>query len=173
MTLSPSVRRVLLATLLVFTAYLLQVSILGPIGLPGAPPDLVLIVVAALALVFGPMGGSITGFGAGLLVDVLPPSDHLIGRYALVYCLAGYLVGMLREPARTSALASLLVVIAASVFSILAYAGIGVLLSDPRVTSQQLAGAVPLAVLYDAVVAAFLVPVVVALGRRTEPAPAY
>ena len=69
-----------------------------------------MLVVAAIALVLGPVGGAVTGFLAGLAADVLPPADHLIGRYALVFCLAGYLVGLVHDEARDSVLLSLVAV---------------------------------------------------------------
>ena len=39
----------------------------------GVAPDLVLLVVVALALSSGPMPGLITGFCAGLALDIAPP----------------------------------------------------------------------------------------------------
>ena len=53
-----------------------------------------LLAVVALALVNGSLTGLVAGFCAGLAADIVPPADHTIGRYALVYCLIGYLCGL-------------------------------------------------------------------------------
>ncbi|HEY5049267.1 MAG TPA: rod shape-determining protein MreD, partial [Acidothermaceae bacterium] len=87
------VPRAALIVVLVLLACVIDAVLLDPLNLPGSPPNLLVLVVAAIALVLGPVGGAVTGFLAGLAADVLPPADHLIGRYALVLCLAGYLVG--------------------------------------------------------------------------------
>jgi rod shape-determining protein MreD len=88
--------RILLSAVLVVVALVVQVSVFARLGLPGAVPDLLLLVVIGLALVYGPVGGCLVGFCAGLLADLAPPSDHAVGRYALVLCLLGYGAGLLR-----------------------------------------------------------------------------
>ncbi len=88
--------RVLLSAVLVLLGLVLQVSVLGQLQLPGATPDLLMLIVVGLALVYGPSGGCLVGFAAGLLADLAPPSDHAIGRFALVLCLVGYATGLLR-----------------------------------------------------------------------------
>ena len=37
------------------------------------------------------------GFAAGLVSDVLPPAAHLLGQYALVLCLIGFIAGRAPE----------------------------------------------------------------------------
>jgi len=88
--------RILLSVTLVVVALVVQVSVLARLQLPGAVPDLVLLTVVGLALVYGPVSGSLIGFGAGLLADLAPPADHAAGRYALVLCVIGYLAGLAR-----------------------------------------------------------------------------
>src|ERR671939_499815 len=90
------VNRILLSSTLVVVALVLQVSVLARLHLPGAVPDLLLLTVVGLALVYGHVGGSLVGFGAGLLADLAPPADHAAGRYALVLCVIGYLAGLAR-----------------------------------------------------------------------------
>lgn len=65
--------RTLLSVALVVVALVIQVSVLARLHLPGAVPDLVLLTVLALALVYGHVGGALVGFGAGLLSDLAPP----------------------------------------------------------------------------------------------------
>ena len=93
--------RVLTYGALVATALMLQLSVLDVLPLPGGiAPDLVLLVVVAIALTSGPLFGLVTGFAAGLALDLAPPASHAIGAYALVFCLIGYVCG--RRPARST-----------------------------------------------------------------------
>ncbi|NEE52067.1 rod shape-determining protein MreD, partial [Streptomyces sp. SID8455] len=90
------INRTLLSIALVVVALVVQVSVLARLQLPGAVPDLLLLTVLGLAFVYGPVSGSLIGFGAGLLADLAPPADHAAGRYALVLCVIGYLAGLVR-----------------------------------------------------------------------------
>ncbi|MEV8206678.1 rod shape-determining protein MreD, partial [Streptomyces sp. NPDC079189] len=57
--------RTLLSTALVVIALVVQVSVLARLQLPGAVPDLLLLVVLGLAFVYGHVAGALIGFGAG------------------------------------------------------------------------------------------------------------
>ncbi|WP_030058259.1 MULTISPECIES: rod shape-determining protein MreD [Streptomyces] len=153
---------------LILFGLILQVSVFGRLQLPGATPDILLLVVVGLAMVYGPTGGCLVGFSAGLLADVAPPSDHAIGRYALVLCLMGYAAGLLRpDHGRQRSVASaLLVVGAAAVASTLLYAMVGALVGDTAARHVGLVGLVISALLYDLLLAPFVVPLVMLLGRR-------
>lgn len=87
---------VLLATL---TALLVQVTVLPhfawQVGGLGVVPDVVLLVVVATALATDTRYGTLTGFFAGLLLDLAPPADHVAGRWALALMVVGYVVGRL------------------------------------------------------------------------------
>lgn len=65
--------RMLLSATLVVVALVIQVSVLARLQLPGAVPDLLLLTVVGLALVYGHVGGALIGFGAGLLADLARP----------------------------------------------------------------------------------------------------
>jgi rod shape-determining protein MreD len=164
-----SAPRVALTAVLVVVALALQVTFLSRLPLPGATPDLVLLVVVATALSGGPMVGLLTGFAAGLALDLVPPADHEVGRWALVLTVVGYLSGLARAESRRSAFVPLVVVAAAAVGSVLLYAGLGALLDDPNVTWSAVTGLLPTALVYDVVLSAFAVPAVLALSRRVEP----
>jgi rod shape-determining protein MreD len=165
------IKRVVLSAVLILLALVVQVSVLGRLQLPGATPDLLLLVVVGLALVWGPAAGCVAGFAAGLLADLAPPSDHAIGRYALVLCLMGYAAGLLRaEPGRQrSVLVPLLVVAGAAVVSTVLYAAVGALVGDTAARHVGLTGLVFSALLYDLLLAPFVVPVVMLLARRVDP----
>ncbi|MFK0253462.1 rod shape-determining protein MreD [Streptomyces sp. NPDC090445] len=165
--------RILLASTLVLVALVVQVSVLGRLQLPGAVPDLVLLTVVALALVYGHVGGALIGFAAGLLADLAPPADHAAGRYALVLCVIGYAAGLVRPDSGRfrSAWGPLLTVVAAAIGSTLLYAGVGALVGDTAARHVGLTGLLFTATLYDLLLAPFAVPFVMALARRAESDP--
>jgi rod shape-determining protein MreD len=164
--------RVLLSTLLVVTAAILQVTVVNRLPLPGAGPDLVLLVVIGLAVVAGPTAGASIGFGAGLLVDLLPPTATEFGRWALVFCVIGYLAGQIQVDARRSALIILGAVAGLAALSSLLFAGVGLLFGDPRITGELVVSTTVSSVLYDLLLAPFVIPGVMALARRTALNPA-
>ena len=162
--------RILLSATLIVVALVVQVSVLARLQLPGAVPDLVLLTVVALALAYGPVSGSLIGFSAGLLADLAPPADHAAGRYALVLCLIGYLVGLAKpENGRlSSATGPMAVVVVAAVGSTLLYAGVGALVGDTAARHVGLGFLLFTAAVYDLLLAPFTVPLIMALARRAE-----
>ncbi|MGW3626311.1 rod shape-determining protein MreD [Streptomyces sp. NPDC000880] len=165
--------RMLLSTTLVVVALVIQVSVLARLQLPGAVPDLLLLVVLGLALVYGHVAGAFIGFGAGLLADLAPPSDHAAGRYALVLCVIGYLAGLVRPDngQLKSATAPMVVVVAAAIGSTLLYAGVGALVGDTAARHVGLGSLLFTAAVYDLLLAPFTVPLIMALARRAENSP--
>ncbi|MGW2812496.1 rod shape-determining protein MreD [Streptomyces sp. NPDC001415] len=164
------VNRVLLSAALIVVALVVQVSVLARLQLPGAVPDLVLLTVLGLALVYGHLGGAFVGFGAGLLADLAPPADHAAGRYALVLCVIGYLAGLARPDhgrLRTAA-GPMLVVVGAAIGSTLLYALVGALVGDTAARHVGLPGLLFTAAIYDLLLAPFIVPLIMAIARRAE-----
>jgi rod shape-determining protein MreD len=160
------VRRLLLSVLLVLAAIVLQLTVLDRLPLPGdVSPDLVLLVVVALALSSGPMSGMITGFLAGLALDVAPPSDHLIGVYALVFCLVGYFCGRIAADLESTVLLPLAASAAGAAAGAALYAGLGILLGDADVTGPAVRHVLPETVLYDVLLSPFVL-YAVALASR-------
>ncbi|MGY0024016.1 rod shape-determining protein MreD [Streptomyces sp. cg35] len=162
--------RMLLSITLVVVALVVQVCILARLQLPGAVPDLLLLTVLGLALVYGHVGGALVGFGAGLLADLAPPADHAAGRYALVLCVIGYLAGLAKPDTGQlrSAAGPMLVVVGAAVGTTLLYAGVGALVGDTAARHVGLGSLLFTAALYDLLLAPFVVPGVMALARRAE-----
>jgi rod shape-determining protein MreD len=162
--------RMLLSATLVIVALVIQVSVLARLHLPGAVPDLLLLTVLGLALVYGHVGGALVGFGAGLLADLAPPADHAAGRYALVLCVIGYLAGLAKPDngRLRSATGPMAVVVAAAVGSTLLYAGVGALVGDTAARHVGLGNLLFTAALYDLLLAPFVVPGIMALARRAE-----
>jgi rod shape-determining protein MreD len=161
--------RNVVAAVITALALVLQVAVANRLPLPGAvTPDLVLLAVVALALLNGSLLGVITGFAAGLAADIVPPADHTIGRYALVYCLIGYICGLVADEMDRSSIVPFVAVGVGAVAGTVLYAGVGVLLDDPRATWPIISHIVPLAVLYDLLASPFVVWAVLRLTRRAD-----
>lgn len=158
--------RVGLAAAMVSLALVVQVTLLSRLPLPGATPDVVLLVVVGVALAYGPTFGLAAGFAAGLGVDLVPPADHEVGRWAFVLTVVGYLAGLARADTRRSAFLPMLVVALAAGGSVLLYAGLGALMDDPSVTWSAVSRLLPSAVAYEVVLSAFGLPVVLAAAQR-------
>ncbi|GGJ37534.1 rod shape-determining protein MreD [Streptomyces brasiliensis] len=164
------VNRILLSTALVVVALVIQVSVLARLHLPGAVPDILLLTVLGLAMVYGHVGGALVGFGAGLLADLAPPADHAAGRYALVLCVIGYLAGLIKpENGRIkSATGPMLVVVAAAIGATVLYALVGALVGDTTARHVGLGSLLFTAALYDLLLAPFVVPGIMFLARRAD-----
>jgi rod shape-determining protein MreD len=165
----PVVSFVVVAVTVVF-----QLTVVDRIAFPGGSgPDVVLIAVAALALASGPMSGLLTGFWGGLALDVAPPGSHFVGENALVFCLIGYLCGLLADlPSGDgapdqghTALFEILVTAAGAITGETLLALLGVMLSDPRVTWPAVTRVLPVAIAYDVLLCPFVLYAVAAALR--------
>ena len=159
-------QRFLLGAASVVTALLLQLTVIGRLPVPGAAPDLVLVLVVAFALAEGPMSGLVTGFLAGLLADAL--SVHELGRLALAYAVAGYVTGMLQDDTDRSTLQPFGAVLLGALAAVGVFAAEGILLADARISLHSIARALSSAVPYDVVLTPFVVPLVTGLVRRLD-----
>jgi rod shape-determining protein MreD len=154
---------------MVLAALVLQVGVFPEIAIDGVVPDVVLLVVVALALARGPEYAAVVGFFAGLLLDLAPPADHTAGRWALALVVVGYLAGLARRDARWSTTATIVVVAAGSFVGTSLFALSGLVLRDPGVSIDAVVQVLPVAVFYDLLLMPFVVPVVLAVLRRLEP----
>jgi rod shape-determining protein MreD len=157
-------RRVLVAVVLavaLFAAVVVQLTVVNRLPLPGAAePDLVLLLVTAIAVATSPVTGALAGFAGGLAVDTAPPVSHYAGEYALIFCLAGYAAARTvravwdttgeRDP-----VTSFTVMAVAAAAGEAGKAALGLLLSDPDVTGPVVSRVLPGAILYDLLLAPF------------------
>jgi rod shape-determining protein MreD len=164
-----TVRALAVGVLIVLTVTL-QVSIFSSLSVQGVVPDLALLVVIAAALVRGPDYAALVGFTAGLVLDLAPPADATAGRWALAFVVVGYLTGLARQEGEVSVLGTVAMVAAGAFIGTSIYALSGLVLGDPGVTVGAAFHVVPLTVLYDVLVTPLVVPLVVLLFRRLEPA---
>ncbi len=161
-------RRFLISGAVIAVALLAQLTFINRLTLPGgAGPDLVLLAVVALSLTGGPLAGVLTGFVAGLALDIAPPASHTIGQYALVFCLVGYGCGRLAGLGDASP--SLYVAISAAAVAVGAalHAVLGVMLSDPEVTWAAVRRVLPPTLIYDVILSPFVLYAVVRLNGWT------
>ena len=145
--------------LALLTAALLVVALLARRISP--VPDLLLVVVVALALTRGPVAGAAAGLAAGWLLDLAPPGATILGLTALTYAAAGALAGRARSEGPVRGHRVGLVTLVAAV------------VVQGTVAARALATNAPVDVVHlglgcllTATVAAVVVPLVVAGDRR-------
>src|SRR5450755_615669 len=150
-------RRTILSAAGVIAALVLQLTVVNRLPWPGgATPDLVLLVVVALGLYGSPAAGAVTGFLAGLGLDIAPPGSYLIGEYALVFCLVGYGCGRLRGLLGDSVWRSIGVAVLAAAAGEALVSAVGKLIGDPQVTWSAIRQALPVAIAYDVALMPFV-----------------
>ncbi len=151
-------RRLALSAGVVVVLLVLQLTLVDRLSLPGGgAPDLVLLVVVALGLTGGPVAGMLTGFWAGLALDVAPPASQVLGEHALVFCVVGYGCGRLSMATGRSAASSLGVAVVAAAAGEALYAAVGLMLGDPGVSWPAIRTVLPSSVLLDILVSPFVV----------------
>jgi rod shape-determining protein MreD len=155
--------------LLLLLAAVLQVSFFGFFTLDGVVPNLVLLVVVAVALARGPEVAVPLGFLGGLVLDLAPPADHVAGRWALALVLAAYVAGRVRQDASRSTLAALLTVAAASFLATSVFALTGMALGDTTVDPAAALRIIGVSVGYDLLLAPFVLPLVLRLLHVEQP----
>jgi rod shape-determining protein MreD len=165
-------RRAVLCTLAVATV-LLQVMFVDRLALPGSGvPDVALVLVVVLGLTRGPVTGMLTGFVAGLGLDLAPPGGYLIGESALIFCVIGYGCGRLSGRTDGSVprqLAAAVIAVGAGEAAQAAGALIAsaLIAGDAGLTLTAALRGLPVAVLYDVVLCAVLLSVTALTGRRS------
>ena len=161
--------RVALAATSVSLALALELSVVPRLHLPYAVPDLVLLVVLALAASWGTVRGAAYGFVLGLLQDIAPPSLSALGHRALVLAVVGALAGRAAREVRRSALRTSLLAGLYALGATLLNLLIGATLGDGTGLSRPgLVLALGATALYTAVATPFVVPGLAALARRVD-----
>jgi rod shape-determining protein MreD len=144
-----------------FAAVVVQLTVVNRLPLPGGTaPDLVLLLVAAVAVSTSPMIGLLTGFAGGLALDIAPPATHYAGEYALIFCLVGYFAARIAAAigattGERNPWVELGVMAAATAAGEAGKAGLGLLLSDPDVTDPAIRHVLPGAIAWDLLLTPF------------------
>ena len=89
------IRRIAVTAVIILAAYLLQCSVFPALEIGGIKPNLMLIITASFGFMRGPREGMFVGIASGLLIDI--QSGDMIGFYALIYLVAGYLNGLFEQ----------------------------------------------------------------------------
>lgn len=153
-----SAARITLLAAIVAAAVVAQAVVLRHVAIDGVVPNLVLVLVVVAAIARGAQFGATLGFGAGLLLDLAPPADHVAGRWALALVVVGYLAGRVRQDARSSTLVAVVVVGAASFVGTSLFALSGMVLDDGGLAVGQMVQVIVTGVLWDVLLAPVLVP---------------
>ena len=159
-----------LAGLAVVVALVLQVTLFPHLAWHGVVPNLCLLVVVATAVVRGSQFAMVLGFAAGALVDLAPPADHVAGRWALALLLAGYVAGRVRQEGRPSVVSVIATVAVSSFLATSVFALSGLVLRDPVLPVGEQLGVIVASVAWDVLLTPFVLPVLLTLFRRLEPA---
>jgi rod shape-determining protein MreD len=163
------VRRAVLSVVLLAVALTAQLTVVNRLSLPGAgAPDLVLLTVVAVGMCSRPATGAVIGFCAGLCLDIAPPGSYLIGEYALVFCLVGYLCGRIRGLLNQSATLTIAGAMAAAAAGEALVALLGMAISDPQVSWTAVQQVLPSSIVYDVVVSPFLLYLVMRAMRWAD-----
>lgn len=89
------IKRILITVLLVLACYMLQCTLFTKLALASVKPNLMLIITASVGFMRGTKEGMLTGFLSGLLMDI--QFGTILGFYALIYLLIGYVNGLFEQ----------------------------------------------------------------------------
>ena len=154
--------RALVIGLLLLTAAVLETALFPALTLLGYRPDLLLLVVLAIAMQDGPMSGARVGVLSGFLADLLVVQSP-VGLSVLIHSGVGYLVGVSRPYLAPDSLSAPLAL--AFVTGAVGTAGYGImtsLLADERAGPELIVQAALTVGLYNMLLA----PVAYAALRR-------
>lgn len=154
--------RGLVGLLAVVLALGLQISLFPHLAWNGVVPNLVLLVVVAAALTRGPQFALVLGFTAGVLMDLVPPADHLAGRWALALVVVAWIASRMRHETRPSVATVVATVAASSFVGTSVFALSGLLLRDPAIGVTEMLGVIAVALVWDLL----LTPIVLPLTMR-------
>ena len=81
--------------LMIIIGYLLQSTLFKAISLGGIVPNILIIITSSIGFMRGKDEGMLVGFISGLIIDVF--FGEILGFYALVFMIIGYLNGFFRR----------------------------------------------------------------------------
>ena len=148
-------------------AVLLEVAVMPYVNVADGIPDLIAPMVVVVALLRGSLVGAVTGFGAGLLVELTSPVGTM-GVLALLYLVIGAWCGRYCEREESTTLAAPLVLsVAAALVVQLGFLVFQLLLGNQMPASEFVAELL----LPTLALTALLSPPVLLVGRRLLGAP--
>lgn len=96
-------KRVIVMAILIGTCFLLQTSVWPRFSFGGIIPNLLIVLTASFGFMHGEVTGMLTGFFCGFLMDIFAAyggatgGGDMLGYYALLYMLTGYLNGRFQQ----------------------------------------------------------------------------
>src|SRR5688572_5353163 len=160
--------RALVALIAVVVALVLQVSLFPHLAWQGIVPNLCLLVVVAAALTINAPSAMLLGFAAGVALDLVPPADHVAGRWALALTVVAFLAARVRQDVKPTAAAVVGTVAAASFVGTSIFALTGLLLGESGSVPDLLL-VIGVAVLWDVLLTPFVLPPLMRLFGRLDP----
>lgn len=89
------IRRIAVSAGIILAAYLLQCAVFPALEIAGTRPNLMLIITASFGFMRGSREGMLVGFVSGLMMDI--QFGDMIGFYALIYLVAGFINGLFEQ----------------------------------------------------------------------------
>jgi rod shape-determining protein MreD len=154
--------------LTVFIATLLQPIFFTRLNLPGSTPDLILVFVCAWAIAKGPMVGATAGFLAGVMIDLIPPTEPVLGLNSFSLVIVGFLVGKLGVAPSKSFFRPIAITMGASLILIILRAGL-ITIFDSQVAFSRVGELLITQAIYVGILAVFVLPLVAWLDRKLGP----
>lgn len=156
-------RRFLLSFPIFFTIYLLQEGFVTQMRLPAGGFSLVLIFTLAWAAMSTPEIGALTGFGAGLLMDLSETAPGPLGHWTLILILVSFLISFLSygdDHVRANPLNIVFLVAAGVVGAQVAYAIFGLLFGQELGSIVQVLFICLGTAFWSAIVTPLLLPII-------------
>ncbi|CAN2210009.1 shape_MreD, rod shape-determining protein MreD [Candidatus Nanopelagicaceae bacterium] len=156
-------RRFLFSFPIFFTVYLLQEGFVTQMRLPAGGFSLILIVTLAWASMSTPEIGALTGFGAGLMMDLSETAPGPLGHWTLVLILVSFVVSFLSygdDHVRANPLNIVFLVVVGVVGAQLAFALFGLLLGQQLGSLTQVLFLCLGTAFWSAVVTPLLLPII-------------
>lgn len=172
-----STPRTVAVVVAVALALAIQVTVFPHVAWHGVVPNLCLLLVVGAALARGPQFGMLVGFGAGVLLDLAPPAEHVVGRWALALVIVGYVAGRVRSESavlssagpRPPVLAVLATVAVCSLLGTSVFTLVGLLIGDLTAGFGEIIAVILASLAFDLLLTPFVLPVVLRLCAATEP----
>ena len=160
-------RRTVVTAIVVLAIYIVQCTVFPALAIANIKPNLMLIATASFGFMRGPREGMIVGFASGLLIDI--QHGNMIGFYALIYLLAGYINGMFEQMYFDEDIKLPLFLIAGSdfIYGVAVYFLMFLLMSDFNFRYYLNRLIIPEAI-YKNVITLVLYPLLLYINRRLE-----
>lgn len=160
--------RLPVAVVAISVALVLQVSLFPHFAWHGIVPNLCLLVVVGAALTINAPSAMVLGFAAGVALDLVPPADHVAGRWALALTVVAFLAARVRQDVKPTATAVVGTVAAASFVGTSIFALTGLLL-DEGGSVPDLLQVIAVAVLWDVLLTPLVLPPLMKMFGRLDP----